>query len=208
MASSYVVAVCGESCSGKTTVCRKIIERITKINFSGQNLVAVVSQDSYYKGGNSQTNYDVPDSINFNEMIRDVKKLKNGEVIEAPIYDFATHSRQKETKRIGPAKIIIIEGILILTQKELCDICDLKIYVSAFPQLMYSRRMKRDVEERGRTPEEVEQRYFRDVLPASQQFVAPSENFADIVLKNNTHNRFIGLEILLDHIDKKIHEMK
>ena len=208
MASSYVVAVCGESCSGKTTVCRKIIERIAKINFSGQNLVAVVSQDSYYKGGNSQTNYDVPDSINFTEMIRDVKKLKNGEVIEAPIYEFATHSRQKETKRIGPAKIIIIEGILILTQKELCDICDLKIYVSAFPQLMYSRRMKRDVEERGRTPEEVEERYFRDVLPASQQFVVPSENFADIVLKNNTHNRFIGLEILLDHIDKKIHEMK
>lgn len=208
MASIYVVAVCGESCSGKTTVCRKIIERIAKINFSGQNLVAVVSQDSYYKGGNSQTNYDVPDSINFTEMIRDVKKLKNGEVIEAPIYEFATHSRQKETKRIGPAKIIIIEGILILTQKELCDICDLKIYVSAFPQLMYSRRMKRDVEERGRTPEEVEERYFRDVLPASQQFVVPSENFADIVLKNNTHNRFIGLEILLDHIDKKIHEMK
>jgi len=208
MASSYVVAVCGESCSGKTTVCRKIIERIAKINFSGQNLVAVVSQDSYYKGGNSQTNYDVPDSINFTEMIRDVKKLKNGEVIETPIYEFATHSRQKETKRIGPAKIIIIEGILILTQKELCDICDLKIYVSAFPQLMYSRRMKRDVEERGRTPEEVEERYFRDVLPASQQFVVPSENFADIVLKNNTHNRFIGLEILLDHIDKKIHEMK
>ncbi|ARF12411.1 phosphoribulokinase / Uridine kinase family protein [Klosneuvirus KNV1] len=208
MASIYVVAVCGESCSGKTTVCRKIIERIAKINFSGQNLVAVVSQDSYYKGGNSQTNYDVPDSINFTEMIRDVKKLKNGEVIETPIYEFATHSRQKETKRIGPAKIIIIEGILILTQKELCDICDLKIYVSAFPQLMYSRRMKRDVEERGRTPEEVEERYFRDVLPASQQFVVPSENFADIVLKNNTHNRFIGLEILLDHIDKKIHEMK
>jgi uridine kinase len=73
---------------------------------------------------------------------------------------------------------------------------------------MYSRRLKRDVEERGRTAEEVEERYFRDVLPASQQYVGPSESFADIVLKNNTHNKFIGLEILLDHIDKKIHEMR
>lgn len=208
MASSYVVAVCGESCSGKTTVCRKIIERIAKINTNGQNLVVIVSQDSYYKGGNSQTNYDVPDAIDFPQMIGDVKKLKNGEVINSPIYDFTTHSRKKETKRIGPAKIIIIEGILILTQKELRDLCDLQIYVSAFPQLMYSRRLKRDVEERGRTAEEVEERYFRDVLPASQQYVGPSESFADIVLKNNTHNRFIGLEILLDHIDKKIHEMR
>lgn len=208
MASSYVVAVCGESCSGKTTVCRKIIERIAKINTSGQNLVVVVSQDSYYKGGDAQTNYDVPESIDFPQLIKDIKKLKNGEVIESPIYDFTTHSRKKETKRIGPAKIIIIEGILILTQKEFRDLCDLKIFVSAFPQLMYARRLKRDVEERGRTANEVEERYFRDVLPASQQFVGPSENFADIVLKNNTHNSFIGLEILLDHVDKKIHEMK
>lgn len=208
MQTSYIIGICGQSCSGKTTVCKKIIERIVQINNDKTNLVVTLSQDSYYKGGDEYTNYDIPESVDFPQMIEDIKKMKRYEIINTPIYDFATHSRKPETKKIGPARIIIIEGILIFTQKELRDLCDLKIYVSAFSELMYARRLKRDVTERGRNVDDIERRYFDHVLPASQQYVAPSENFADIVLKNNTHNKFIGLEILLDHIDKKIHEIK
>ena len=192
--SSYIIGVCGSSCSGKTRTVDAIVNSL-------KDKTVVISQDSYYFTGDKNTNYDIPKSIDFKLLISHIKSLLKGESIESPIYDFSTHSRLKETKIIKPSKIIIIEGILIFTQKELLDLINLKVYISAYSELAFSRRLKRDVEERGRTIEEVTDRYFKDVLPSTKQFVEPSENFSDIVLKNNIQNKFIGLQILLDHIN-------
>ena len=191
--NSYVIGVCGASCSGKTRTVNSIVNSL-KIK------PVVISQDSYYFSGNKDTNYDVPESIDFILLISHIKELLSGKSVESPIYDFSTHSRLKQTKTINPCKIIILEGILIFTQKELLDLINLKVYISAYSELAFSRRLKRDVEERGRTIEEVTSRYFKDVLPSTKKYVEPSENFSDIVLKNNITDNFIGLQILLDHI--------
>ena len=190
----HVLSICGASCSGKTFCLNTIKNALPAEN------VTVLSQDHYYFSGNEETNYDVPEAIDFQLLIKHVKELIAGNSIQCPIYDFATHSRLKQTIEIKSSKIIIVEGILIFTQKELLSLFDLKIYISAYPELALSRRLKRDVEERGRTIEEITERYFKDVLPSTKRYVEPSEDFSDIVLKNNTKDKFIGLQILLNHI--------
>ena len=190
---SYVIGVCGPSCSGKTKTVKSIIDSLKEKSI-------VISQDNYYFTGDDNTNYDIPTAIDFSLLISHIKDLINGKCIQSPIYDFSTHSRLKETIEIKPSQIVIIEGILIFTQKELLNLINLKVYISAYQELAFSRRLKRDVEERGRSIEEVTERYFKDVLPSTKQYVEPSENFSDIVLKNNIENNFIGLEILLNHI--------
>ena len=190
----HVISICGMSCSGKS----KCVNAIK--NSLPQESVTILSQDSYYFSGNEETNYDVPEAIDFQLLIKHVKDLVEGKSIQCPIYDFATHSRLEQTISVKSSKIIIVEGILIFTQKELLDLFDLKIYISAYPELALSRRLKRDVEERGRTIEEITERYFKDVLPSTKRYVEPSEDFSDIVLKNNTKDKFIGLQILLNHI--------
>lgn len=189
----YVIGICGASCSGKSKAAFKISEAFDED-------VTIMSQDSYYFGGGTDKNYDVPDAIDFSRFIDDLKNLMSGNEIQAPIYDFSTHSRSKKTKTIKPSKIIILEGILIFTQKELRDLMSLKVFISAYNELAFSRRLQRDVNERKRSNEEVTERYFRDVLPSCKIYVEPSETYADIVLKNNVQGQFIGLEILLNHI--------
>lgn len=208
MAQTYIIGVCGASCSGKTTICKKMIDKIKSILGDDQSSVTLISQDSYYFGGDSNTNYDVPSSIDFDLMIEQIKELKNGNDIESPVYDFGTHSRKKDTKKIKSTKIIIIEGILIFSVDKIRELCNLKVFVSAYPELMYSRRLKRDQEERGRTHEEIDKQYFRDVLPASKYYVEPTMYFSDIAIMNNVQGRFVGLEILLDHVEKKIKEIQ
>ena len=200
----YVIGVCGASCSGKTTTCNNIIDKVIKIFGTTKDIIVVLSQDSYYFGGGDDTNYDVPSAIDFNLMIAHLKQLINGNQIDEPIYDFTSHSRKKETRPLGPALIILVEGILVFSQKELRDLFDLKIFVDAHPELMYARRLQRDITERGRTQEEVDERYFRDVRPATQMYITPMQDYSDIVLKNNVRNEFVGLQIVLDHIEKKI----
>lgn len=194
MSQVYVIGVCGCSCSGKTKIVSSIIESL------GNETATIMSQDSYYFSGTEKTNYDIPPTIDFNLMIAHAKELIKGNKVEAPIYKFKKHSRSKKTKTLYPAKIILIEGILIFTQEALRELMNLKVFISVYGELALSRRLERDIMERGRTFEEVTERYFRDVLPSSKTYVEPSECYADIVLKNNIQNKFIGLQILLDHI--------
>jgi uridine kinase len=193
----FVIGVCGPSCSGKTRTVKAIQESLSE-------QTTVISQDNYYFSGNENTNYDVPESIDFNLLISQLKDLIQGKTIRSPTYDFTTHSRRKEKIQISPKKVIILEGILIFTQKRLLDLIDLKVYISAYPELAFSRRLKRDVEERGRSIQDVTERYFNHVVPSTKQFVEPSENFSDIVLKNNRHDKFIGIEILLNYLKCKL----
>lgn len=195
--NAYVIGICGASCSGKTTVSKEIMKRYHPDD------ILMISQDNYYFSGDESTNYDIPAAIDFDKLLSDVKDLIHGKEIDMPIYDFKTHSRLKETKKICPKKYILVEGILIFTKKELRDLFDLKVYILTYGELCYYRRLKRDVEERGRTHSEVSERYFRDVLPSSKTYVEPMIQFSDIALVNNVEWKFIGLDILMDHLDKK-----
>ncbi len=187
----YVVGICGQTCAGKGKMVKGILD-----NVEG---VTVIHQDSYYFTGNENTNYDIPSAIDFSLLISHIKCLLKGEAVEAPVYCFKTHSRLNESVNIKPCKILVIEGILIFSQKELLDLINLKVYISTYPELAFSRRLKRDVEERGRTISEVTERYFKDVLPSTKKYVEPSENFADIIIPNNS-NTFIGLDLLIGHL--------
>lgn len=208
---SYIIGVCGPSCSGKTTTCKMIIDKANKtiqnlLNDKEENFVSVLSQDSYYKGGNRETNYDIPDAIDFKLMISHLRDLSRGKSINCPIYDFTTHTRKKDTIKIDPAPIIVVEGILIFFVEELRNLCNLKVYVEAIRELRYERRVTRDIKERGRDRKEVMERYFKHVLPSNEHYVEPTMNYTDIVLMNNRDNEFVGITILLDHIEKKISE--
>lgn len=200
----YIIGVCGASCSGKSRVCTEISNKIIGNNKN----VTILSQDRYYKGGNILTNYDKPDAIDFKQFISDLDKLREWLSIDAPIYDFTTHSRKKLTCKIDPKPIIIVEGIFVLYNEDLRKRFDLKIFVDAEPALCFSRRLERDVKERGRNQQEVTERYLRDVIPSNTIYVNPSKNWSDIVLMNNINDQFIGLEILNNHIVTKIKEMK
>jgi uridine kinase len=197
----HVIGICGASCSGKTTVSKEIMKKYqTKGNSTDE--IVMISQDNYYFGGNEETNYDIPSAIDFEKLISDVKDLMNGKEIEMPQYDFKTHQRKKETIKVQPKKFILVEGILIFCSKELRDLFDIKVYILTYGELCYYRRLKRDVEERGRSVKEVSERYFRDVLPSSKTYVEPMIQFSDIALINNTDWKFIGLDILMDHLEK------
>ena len=187
----YVVGICGQTCAGKGKMVKGITDNVEN--------VTVIHQDSYYFTGNENTNYDIPESIDFALLISHIKSLMKGDEIKCPIYCFKTHSRLNETRKISSCKILVIEGILIFSQKDLLDLINLKVYISTYPELAFSRRLKRDVEERGRTISEVTERYFKDVLPSTKKYVEPSENFADIIIPNNSFS-FLGLGVLIGYL--------
>lgn len=201
----YVIGVAGASCSGKTTVSQEIHKKVQLI--SNDSSICILSQDNYYFGGTSEDNYDVPEALDFKLMITHLQKLIAGESVDIPLYDHSIFTRKTETQKIGPAKIIIIEGILIFTQEELRNLCDLKVFVEAEPALCCIRRMNRDQLERGRTLEEIQTRYIDHVIPSFNNYINPSKYNADISLINNKSGQFIGLEILLNHIEKKLAEL-
>lgn len=199
--SCYIIGVCGQSGAGKTYVCEEIIKQISEVSCISD--IAVVSQDFYYIGGDDETNYDIPTAVDFPLMISHINDLKNGKSIECPIYDFRTHSRSNKIKIYHPAKIIIIEGILIFTQEELRNLCNLKIFVRAHTSTCLIRRIDRDIKERGRTLEEVGMRYDAHVMPSIIQHIEPSSYYADVSI-NNENNKYVGLELVLYFIKKQL----
>ncbi|AZL89435.1 uridine kinase [Megavirus baoshan] len=194
----YIIGICGGSGSGKTFVTSLITETIAKM-FPNDEKVLIISQDSYYKGGNSETNYDIPDSIDFDLLEEHLEMLSLNKSIESPIYDFVTHSRKSETMTLHPAKIIIVEGILIFTQERLRNLLNMKIFINADEPTQIFRRTIRDVAERGRDIEEVQLRVTRDVWPSYKTHVLPSSIYADMSI-NNFNNCYVGPQIMLNHI--------
>lgn len=196
----YLMAVYGGSGSGKSFVSEVISGTIKKIFPTTCANVTIISQDSYYKGGNKDTDYDVPESIDFDLLTNHIEMLLQDKTIECPTYDFVTHQRTNKTVTIIPCKIIIVEGILICTQERLRNLFNMKIFIDAKESTQVFRRLKRDIKERGRTIEEVENRYKRDVAPSYQQHVLPSANFADMRINNDGEENYVGLETVLNHI--------
>ena len=194
------IGVYGGTGSGKTTIVSQIVSEFPTSE------IQVISQDSYYKDTSHLTfdercalNFDHPDAIDFPLLYQHVNSLKNGDNIEQPVYSFETHNRTKETVTVVPKKILIIEGILILNYPKLRSLFDLKIYIDADSDMRMERRVSRDISERGRTPEEVLNRYLNTLKPMHKQFIEPMKVHADITLENH-QNTPLNLSELIDKI--------
>ncbi len=199
-----VIGIAGGTGSGKTTVVNKIMEQFP------QKEVAVLSHDSYYFDNSELTlderrkkNYDHPDSIEFDLMIEHVKKLRKGESIPEPIYSFITCTRSKETNLIEPKKVLIIEGILCLTNKALRNLMDIKVFVDCDSDIRLSRVILRDILERGRNVEQVLTRYEKTVRPSHLQFIEPTKHFADIIIPQGGMNQ-VAINILTNYINQAL----
>ena len=203
MSDILMIGIAGGTGSGKSTLTQRI-----KAAF-GED-VTVLMHDNYYKAHDDMTyeertrlNYDHPNAFDTDLMIEHVQKLRNGEDIVCPVYDFSAHNRSKETITIHPNKVMIVEGILIFECKELTDLLDIKIYVDTDADVRILRRILRDVEERGRSLNSVINQYLNTVKPMHEQFVEPSKKFADIIVPEGGQNR-VALEMIMQRIENHI----
>ena len=205
----YIIGIAGGTGSGKTTVVRRIIETLPG------DKVAIIPQDSYYKDSShlpmeerQQINFDHPDAIDFKLLCQQLAELKEGKTIEQPVYSYITCSRSTtETVTVEPAEVIIIEGILVFTCKELRDQMDIKIFVDADDDDRLMRVMARDILERGKTVETVIERYTKTVKPMYLQFIEPSKRYADIIIPQGGHNK-VAVDVISATVEKSIQEKK
>jgi uridine kinase len=192
-----IIGVAGGSGSGKTTVVRKILEAL------GDARVPVLEHDRYYRDRNdlrleerAALNYDHPDSLETDLMVRHVNDLRAGRTVEAPTYDFARHARRDLTETIVPGRALIVEGILIYTDPALRKLMDVKVFVDTDDDTRFIRRLQRDIAERGRTVESVIDQYLGTVKPMHLEFVEPSKRYADIIIPQGGHNT-VAVDMLL-----------
>lgn len=199
-----VIGIAGGTGSGKTTVVKKIIERLPK----GE--VAILSQDSYYRDNSHLTmeerqkiNYDHPASIEFDLLVDHIKKLKAGLSVQEPIYSYLTCTRSDETREITPKSVIIVEGILVLFPEILRDEMSIKVFVDCDSDVRLSRVIRRDIIERGRNVEMVLERYAETVRPSHIQFIEPTKQFADIIVPEGGNN-LVAINILTHYIKQNL----
>ena len=200
-----IVGIAGGTASGKTTIVRMIKEKF------GDDIV-VINHDSYYKAHNdlsyedrTRLNYDHPESFDTDLLIEDVKKLKNNIAIDVPVYDYTIHNRADETVHVMPKKVIIVEGILILENKELRDLMDIKVFVETDADERLMRRIRRDMVERARSIDSILKQYTETVKPMHEQFVEPSKKYADIIIPRGGEN-LTGISILQEHLKLMMQE--
>lgn len=193
------IGIAGGTGSGKTTITKRIMERF------GSN-VSVIYHDNYYKAHNGMSyderaklNYDHPDAFETDLLIQDLQALKRGENVLCPVYDYTVHNRSAETVLVRPAKVIIVEGILILADRRLCDEMDIRVFVDTDADVRILRRILRDVKERGRSIESVVEQYLTTVKPMHEQFIEPSKRFADIIVLEGGHN-LVALDMIMQRI--------
>ena len=195
-----IIGIAGGTGSGKTTVVKKIIDSLPK------DEVTVIPQDCYYNDNahipieeRLKMNYDEPQSIEWSLLCRHLSELKSGKSIERPSYDFLTCSRLKETVTLGPRDVVVVEGILVLTDPQLRDMMDVKVFVDADADERLIRVIQRDCIERGRTPQMVIDRYQETLKPMHELYIAPSKRFADIIVPQGGNNK-VAIMLLTDYI--------
>ncbi len=199
-----IIGIAGGTGCGKTTVVNQIVNELP------ENEVCVISQDSYYKDTSHLTydervkiNFDHPQSIDFDLLGEHLIALRNGKTIDQPVYSFVDHNRTKETISTTPSKVIIVEGILILTSPKIRDMFDIKIYVHTDSDERLIRRLKRDIAERGRDIDEVLDRYQNTLKPMHQQFIDPTKEFADLIIPNNNYNN-VAVDVVRTIIKERL----
>lgn len=194
--SPLIIGVAGGSGSGKTTIAESVVDVV------GPEHIVLVPHDAYYRDQDAlsfeeraQINYDHPDSLETELLADHLKRLRAGESVPRPVYDFSTHTRSDETVTVDPESVILVEGILVLAEPELRDLMDLKVYVDTDADLRLLRRLTRDIVERGRTMDSVLEQYQATVRPMHIQFVEPSKRFADIIVPEGYNPGAVGTVI-------------
>ncbi len=204
--TSLVIGIAGGTGSGKTTIADYILKTV------GPEKIAFFPHDAYYREIDGLTveerslvNFDHPSSLETELLIDHILRLRDGESIELPTYDFTKHCRTGVTTLIEPQPILIVEGILILAEPDLRDLCDLKIYVDTDADLRFIRRLKRDIEERGRTTQSVIKQYLETVRPMHLEFVEPSKRYANVIIPEGGYNH-VALDLIVARIDAMLQE--
>ena len=206
MENSLVIGIAGGSGSGKTTLLKNIIQTFGPA-------ITVISHDNYYKRHDEMTyeercklNYDEPDALETDLMVKQLQQLREGQEILCPVYDFTVHNRSDETILIKPERVIIVEGILIFENKPLRDLMDIRIFVDTDADVRLCRRIKRDVNKRGRTLESVLTQYQETVKPMHEMYVEPSKRFADIIVPEGGKN-LVALDMIMGCIQRHLEEL-
>lgn len=191
-----IIGICGGTGSGKTTVTKKVVERV------GAENILLIEQDSYYVDlaqisleERRRVNFDHPDSVDFDSIAAHLTILKSGEPVEIPVYNFATHTREKENRLVKPKPITILEGILIFSQPQIVELLDVKIFIDTPADIRLMRRIRRDLEERGRSLEQTLAQYEKTIRPMHKKFVECSKDEADIIIPDGGDS-----EIVLEQI--------
>ncbi|MFC1793756.1 uridine kinase [Planctomycetota bacterium] len=205
MNKGILIGIAGASGSGKTSVATSIIE-----SFETDKAV-IIQEDSYYKDLSDlpyeqrvSRNFDHPDAFDHDLLAKHLLQLLNGEAVSHPIYDYKLHTRSKETKTVGPGILIILEGILIFCKAQLCELMDYQVFIDTPPDICFIRRLKRDIEERGRTVDSVIRQYTETVRPMYLEFIEPSKQHADILISGEEKNSE-AVDILITKINAMLH---
>lgn len=197
---AIIIGVAGGTGSGKTTVAQEILQRV------GPDRIAYIQHDSYYRDQGhlpfherARVNYDHPDALESELLVEHLKALRAGRPVEVPIYDFTTHTRRPETRRVEPRRVILVEGILIFADRALREMMDVKIFVDTDADIRFIRRLQRDLRERGRSMDSVIEQYLSTVRPMHLEFVEPSKRYADIILPEGGFN-VVALDMVVARI--------
>jgi len=208
MKKGILIGIAGASGSGKTLVAHTIMERL------GSEKVVLIQEDSYYKDlsdipfdERTGRNFDHPDAFDHDLMAEHLEQLLTGSAISHPIYDYKTHSRLKETKKVGPHKIVILEGILLLNELKLRDLMDIRVYIDTAADICFIRRLRRDINERARSVESIIKQYEETVRPMYLQFIEPSKRYADIIIPRGGKN-LVAIDIISTKIDSLLQKYK
>lgn len=206
MSKPILIGITGGTGSGKSTIAKAIFESLPEKN------IAIIEQDSYYKNQSHlpmeeriHTNYDHPLAFDTELLLKHLNELLDYKSIEKPIYDFEKHTRKKKTVRVEPKDIIILEGIMILEDRNLRNLMDIKIFVDTDADVRIVRRITRDINERGRTLESVIEQYLNTVRPAHLQFIEPSKRYADIIIPEGGYNK-VAIDIMVSKVRSIIYE--
>lgn len=206
MQPPVIIGIAGGTGSGKTTVARAIYDRV------GRDRIEWIAHDSYYRNFDALTpeerariNFDHPDSLETELLVRHLDVLAKGSSVDIPLYDFATHSRKSETQRIEPRRVIIVEGILVLAEAELRKRIDIKLFVDTPADIRFVRRLVRDIQSRGRSLDSVVQQYMTTVRPMHEEFVEPSKRYADLIIPEGGENQ-VALDAIISRVEHLLTE--
>ena len=205
MGKVMTIGIAGGTGSGKTTITRRLQQRFA-------DNVSVIYHDNYYKAHNdmsyeerSRLNYDCPDAFDTGLMVRDLRALRSGHSVHCPVYDYTVHNRSDKTVLVNPSPVIIVEGIIIFQDPQLCELLDIKIFVDTDADVRILRRIVRDVRDRGRSLQSVVDQYLTTVKPMHEMYVEPSKRNADIIIPEGGHN-LVAMDMLIERINAHVSE--
>ena len=203
-ARTLTIGIAGGSGSGKSTVARNVAAGL------GTTSVAFIDMDAYYNNyahlpieDRRRMNWDHPDAFDWELLVGQLQRLRAGAVIEKPTYDFVTHTRRDQTTTVQPADVVVIDGILLFADERVRELCDVKVFVDADPDIRLIRRIRRDMTKRGRPLDEILEQYLTTVQPMHLQFVEPSKRYADVIVPRGGHNQ-VAIEMIVAKIQRRV----